>query len=115
MHCTNVLAWTKQLRILLSIRIARVVWKIASKTFSKTLRHIPPGVLRSEMPASEGDLLFNSSVWTTESVLCSNKHVAIAKGTQKLIQRSASACERLVDDIECIFWPVFASLIFDKL
>jgi hypothetical protein len=115
MHCTNVLAWTKQLRILLPIRIARVVWKIASKTFSKTLRNIPPGVLKSEIPASEGDLLFNSSVWTSESVLCYNKHVAIARSTQKFIQRSASACERLVDDIECIFWPVFASLIFDKL
>jgi hypothetical protein len=113
-HCVNVLTWTKPLRTLLPIRIARIVWKVVNKTINETLRFVPPGVFRSELPASKGDLLFNTLVWSTASVGCYNMHRSIAKCTQTLINKSAAACERLIDDIESIFWPVLASCVCDS-
>jgi hypothetical protein len=110
-HCVNVLTWTRSLRTLLPIRITRIVWKVVNKTIGETLRFVPPGVFRSELPASKGDLLFNTSVWSTASVGCYNMHASIAKCTQNLINNSASACERLIDDIESTFWPILASCL----
>ena len=113
-HCVNVLTWTKTLRTLLPIRIARTVWKVIRKTMDGTLRSVPPGVFRSELPASKGDKLFKTTVWSTASVGCFNIHEGIAKCTQKLINQSTVACERLVDDLESIFWPVLASCLCDS-
>ena len=113
-HCVNVLTWTKPLRTLLPIRIARIVWKVVNKTINGTPRFVPPGVFKSELPASKGDWLFNTSVWSTASVGCYIMHASIAKCTQKLVNKSTSACKRLVDDIESIFWPVLASCLCDS-
>ncbi len=110
-HCGSVLSWTKQLRILLPVRVARVVWKIANKTIDQTLRGVPPAVYKSLLPASKGDALFNTTVWSSGNLRCHTMHTNIAKCSQKLLSQAVSACTRLVDDIECGFWPLLASCL----
>ena len=105
-HCINALVWAKQLRVTLAPRVCRLVWKLIRSVMRESLSSVPSGVFRNEFPATEGDMMFSTSVWSTQTITSHNKHTSIANCTDKLLRGVSLACVRLVDDIECIFWPV---------